>query len=446
MRKITGLLIFIWVLFGTGCNDDSVSAPGSLDKQLETLIKTADPDGLSGLQFPASTDFNQIPQDPLNPITTEKVQLGKLLYHETALGRRAKYAEGLNTYSCASCHHVAAGFQAGKQQGIGDGGIGFGNRGEARDRNPNYPIDSLDVQPIRSPTALNVAYQTNMLWNGQFGATGVNTGTEDRWPDGTPIAVNRLGYEGVETQAIAGMTVHRQMVDTTYLFPMGYQSLFDQAFPDFPRSKRYTNETAGLAMAAYERTLLAQEAPFQKWLGGDYSAMSDQQKRGAILFFGTANCVSCHNGPALSSMEFHALGMEDLNGPGVYGPAGNDPAKLGRGSFTKNSADNYKFKVPQLYNLKDSPFYGHGGTFHSIKEVVMYKNMAVKSSQEVPDGQLASEFQPLGLSEAQVEAISSFLAEGLYDAALTRYVPNSLPSALCFPNNDSMSKEDLNCN
>jgi cytochrome c peroxidase len=205
---------------------------------------------------------------------------------------------------------------------------------------------------------------------------------------------------------------------------------------------------AGLAIAAYERTVLANEAPFQKWLKGDMSAMSDEEKAGAVLFFGKANCGTCHTGPALSSMAFYALGMNDFSGAGVFGVTQEQilEAGKGRGSFTKAATDMYKFKVPQLYNLSNSPFYGHGGNFNSIKDVVAYKNKAVAQNANVPASQLSSEFKALNLSDAEVDQITTFLTKGLYDANLKRYEPSTLPSGYCFPNADAQSKTDQGCN
>jgi cytochrome c peroxidase len=105
---------------------------------------------------------------------------------------------------------------------------------------------------------------------------------------------------------------------------------------------------------------------------GSYNALNDAEKRGAMLFFNEANCVSCHSGPALSSMEFHAIGVKDLfeNVEATYGADETSDANLGRYSFTKNEADKYKFKVPQLYNLVDSEFFGHGSSFRSVREII----------------------------------------------------------------------------
>jgi cytochrome c peroxidase len=175
--------------------------------------------------------------------------------------------------------------------------------------------------------------------------------------------------------------------------------------------------------------------------------MSEQEKIGAIHFFETAECGNCHNGPALNSMAFFGYGMLDLNDNDLPIIMRNDNASenKGRGGFTGNPTDNYKFKVPQLYNLMSSTHYGHGASFHSIRDVVEYKNLGVKENMDVPEGQLAPDFQPLGLTEKQVDAITAFLSSGLYDAELQRYVPFSIPSGNCFPNNDPASRQDLGC-
>lgn len=417
-----------------------------LDTQLfETLDKASSGVGVSSFILPASNDFNSIPQDPGNPLTDAKVNLGGMLFHETALGINPKKMICFKTYSCASCHHAPAGFQAGTKQGIGDGAIGFGFHGEGRAPLSDYMTTELDVQPIRTPSSMNIAYQTNILWNGQFGATDMNVGTEASWTAGTPKEKNFLGFEGVETQAIAAMDVHRLGIDSSFFMNSAYKHMFDFAFPDVPESERYSIVNIGLAVAAYERTVLANKAPFQQWLKGKKTALSEQEKRGAILFFGKAGCSDCHNGPALNSMAFYGLGMDNLDGPGIYG---NSPEKLenfGRGGFTNNEADMHKFKVPQLYNLKDSPFYGHGGNFTTIKSVVEYINNAVPENPLVPASQLAPQFKPLNLTDSEVDDIVAFLSEGLYDPDLNRYTPVALPSGYCFPNNDTQSQIDMGC-
>ncbi len=440
-----GWLALCAVLIFSGCRVDP-------QEEIDTLLDQALRDASGGAgrgyyQLPTDGDLRSIPADPRNPITREKVELGKFLFHETALGTNPRLSKGAGTYSCASCHHVQAAFSAGRVQGIGEGGSGFGIFGEARRADPNYILDSIDVQPIRTPTALNAAYQKVSLWNGQFGAVGPNAGTENLWAYGTPIANNNLGYEGPETQAIAGLTVHRQEVGPDLLQRVpAYRQLFRDAFPNIPESQRVTTENAGLAIAAYERTLLASQAPFQKWLRGDVNAMDDQEKNGALLFFGKARCYTCHNGPALNSDEFHAIGMNALLGGEIIGSDPTHEAHLGRGGFTGNQEDMYAFKVPQLYNLRDMGFYGHGSTFSSLQSVVQYKNAGVPQDRNVPVSNLAQEFQPLNLGANEVADLVRFLETGLYDDRLQRHVPYSTPSGQCFPNSDPVSRADLGCN
>ncbi len=447
MKKMYPVLLLLSLLMAfQSCTKDESE---DLDSRLYSVLRQADPaQGVSGFIQPKSYEFDRIPQDPRNPLTAEKVNLGRLLYHETGLARSPLQPEGINTYSCASCHFASAGFQAGRFQGIGEGGTGIAQNGLARERMATYEPEKLDVQPVRSPTTLNVAYQEIMLWNGQFGATGMNVGTEAQWTPGTPKATNALGYQGVETQAIAGLGVHRLKIDRDLLDELGYTSLFNAAFADFPEANRFSPETAGLAIAAYERTLLSNRAPFQQFLTGKSTVMGAAEKRGAILFFGEANCVSCHNGPALSSMSFHALGMADIDEcpEEVFKAPATDPTNLGRGGFTQRDEDKYAFKTPSLYNMRESPFYGHGASFRSLRDVVAYKNKGAAQNSRVPERYLSEQFVPLGLSDSDIDDITAFLMLSLHDPDLKRYEPAQLLSGFCFPNNDAQSSLDLGCN
>lgn len=450
--KNTFFSLFLASAIFYSCNDQKKEEIAvGIDAELEAaLLPTSNGVGKTFYLLPESNDFKNIPQDPKNPITAEKVALGKLLFHETGLGQQPVNPIGFQTYSCASCHHAKAGFQACVPQGFGEGGSGFGIQGEARKIAPGYKITQVDFQPIRSPSAMNVAYQKLMLWNGQFGATDKNRNTEANWTVGTPKVNNRLGFEGVETQAIAGKEVHRLLIDRIFVENVGnYKELFVKAFGEEVLSNpTQLSQSGALAIAAYERTLLANEAPFQRWLRGNYSAMTENQKIGAKLFFGKGNCASCHNGPSLANMEFHALGMKDLKNGSygsneVIGINENGSHTKGRAEFTGKSEDLYKFKTPQLYNLKDSPFYGHGASFTSIIDVIKYKNEAIKENTIVSNAQLSTYFKPLGLTEIELKALADFIENGLHDPNLQRYVPSKLPSKLAFPNNDKQSKIDL---
>ena len=309
-------------------------------------------------------------------------------------------------------------------------------------------MSELDIQPIRTPTAMHSAYNRTSLWNGQFGATGPNEGTEANWTAETPKETNLMGYEGTETQAIAGLKVHGMGANIGLIENSYYSDLFDLAFPDFDISERYTRETMGLAIAAYERAILANKAPFQYWLKGENDALTESQKIGAMLFFGKAGCNDCHDGPALNSESFFALGMSDLDGEGFYdGFSEADIAGTarGRGGFTGNPEDDYKFKTPQLYSIKEMNFLGHGATFTTVREIIEYKNAGVAQNAIVPETQLAAEFKPLGLTEEEIGQLTDFVENALNDDEILRYTPSSIASGNCFPNNDPLSQSDMGC-
>ncbi|WP_162831962.1 cytochrome-c peroxidase [Aquimarina pacifica] len=418
-----------------------------LDKNLmDDLESVSDGIGAPYFTLPESDDYSNIPQDPLNQITPEKVALGKLLFHETSTGGNPTTGSNLFTYSCASCHHAAAGFSSGLRQGIGEGGVGFGISGEGRSFDTSIAVADTDIQPIRSPTILNVAYQDVMLWNGQFGGTGTNVGTEANWEN---IPENFLGFEGVEIQAIKGQDVHRLLIDESFITTFDYKDMFDSAFPNDPETERYTKRNAALAIAAYERTVLPSQSPWQRWLKGEYDILTKEEKRGAMVFFGKGRCYECHTGPALNDKNFYAFGMGDFDNSSdsfVLDAAGFDAVKKGRGGFTQNAEDNYKFKTPTLYNLVDNGFYGHGGTFTSVKEVIEYKNDGTVQSAEVPSENLAPQFvEDLKLTKNEIDNVTLFIETSLRDPNLTRYIPDVVNSGNCFPNNDPMTKIDLSC-
>ena len=439
-RLLPGLLLFALVFAGCELSNLGEKDTALDDELISSLTKNGERT-LANFILPDSDDFDSIIQDPRNPLTSAKVELGKLLFHETALATDPVREEGRGTYSCATCHHAAAGFQAGRQQAISEGGIGWGEKGEGRRRNPIYEESEMDVQSVRSPSILNSAYQRITLWAGSLGAYGLNRGTEEYWTPGTALENNSLGYFGIETQAIAARTAHRMSGIKTSIVATNpvYSELWERAFPGEPISL----ELAGLAIAAYERTVFANQAPFQRWLKGELDVMSAAEKRGALIFFGDTGCERmCHTGAPLNSVNYYALGMPDMEkGQEIYGDVRE--AK-GRGEFLKDPNEYYKFKIPQLYNLIDSPFLGHGGVFRSIREVVEYYNEA-EPAREIPENILHFKFKPLELTTAQIDDLVQFLTESLRDPNLMRYVPESLPSGNCTPANDPQSRIDLGC-
>ncbi|MGB3548749.1 MAG: cytochrome c peroxidase [Saprospiraceae bacterium] len=442
------LLLFFLACSFSSCVEDQVADP--IDQDLERqLLRLSASGTLQDYILPDGKTLAAIPAGIGNTITAEKVKLGKMLFYETALGRDAVWPSGMRTFSCSSCHVPEAAFTAGAAQGIADGGVGFGTLGSDRRLMDDFPEELADAQGARPLSMLGVAYVQNSMWAGRFGARFNNADTENLWGVFDPSTeVNHLGLDGLEAQNIEGTIVHRMSTDAYLLDTLGYREMFDDAYYDWPAGDvRYGRVAMSFALSAYIRSILPDRAPWQKWLRGDKTAMNEEETRGALLFFGKAGCYRCHNGPALNGNRFEALGVNDLcDVPGGAIRTGlEDPRNLGRGDFTRRPDELYQFKVPQVYNTRDMPFYFHGSSKTSLREVIEYKNAGIKENPRVPDANISDFFHPLNLTADEMDDLEAFLSEALHDPDLTRYAPASVLSGNCMPNNDPQSREDIGC-
>ena len=439
-------IIFALIILSVSCTQDSTSEEVQMDVVLKRLISDVAPNGdYEYYIVPTEEELDDIPQDLRNPLTPEKVELGKMLFFETGLAMNALYNSGIGTYSCSTCHIPSAGFRPGAPQGVADGGVGFGLHGEDRIRNTEYTEDEMDVQSARPLSLINVAFVTNTSWNGQFGSDGANAGTEDLWNQSEAIERNALGYKALETQNFDGLEVHRIETTKALLDQYGYTEMYDEVFPDLNEELRYSNFATSFALSAYLRSVTTSQAPFQYWLKGQSDAMTMQEKLGAEVFFGKARCTNCHYEQNLGSTEFHRLGVKDLYQRPSFSTDITDRRNLGRGGFTLLEEDFYKFKVPQLYNMSDDPFYFHGSSKNTLEEVIDYKIIAESENPNIPTATLSEKFGPLTLSEEERTNLILFLENSLRDPNLSRYQPDFVLSGNCFPNNDPISRFDLGC-
>ena len=440
-----GLVLAICVV---GCLDEKIIDETLIDDQLLATIDQASITGsYSHFILPDDGDYLSIPnQDPSNPVTKEKVELGKMMFFETGFALKPFNETAVGTYSCATCHVPEAGYTPGRFQGIADGGIGFGFSGEMRRKSDNYGEYDIDAQGLRALSVLNVAYVTNTLWSGEFGGSDENVGTEDVWDKKPGSSLNTLGFKALETQNIRNFELHRMVINKQVLDSLGYTEMFDAAFPDLDPEDRYSELGGSYALSSYLRSLITNQAPFQKYLKGNRGAMNVQEKRGAKLFFGKANCVSCHSGPAFNENKFIAVGVKDLYEiQSALATEEGDIKNLGRSGFTDNDRDAYKFKVPQLYNLREAHFYFHGSSKNTLKEVVEYFNDGIAENPNVPQNQLSPNFRPLNLSDGEIDDLVAFMKNGLHDSSYERFVPDEVLSGNCFPNNDEISRNDIGC-
>ena len=436
--------VVVLVVILAGCQYENLDYSQVLSNELEIRLNSISESGsMNDFMLPNHSDLSDIPQDwEHNPLTEEKVKLGKFLFFETGIGVDASQESGLATYSCASCHDPNAAFKPLSRQGIADGGFGYFDR----TKNPSYRDTEIDAQGARPLSVLNVAFVENTFWNGQFGAEGVNVGTEHLWSHDEGTDLNALGMKAIETQNIEGVDVHRMNMSLDLAEELGMREMFDYSFPEIDESERYSRLTVSLALSAYIRSLITDKAPFQQWLRGDRTAMSDDELKGALLFFGKARCFVCHNGPNLGSNEFHALGVKDMYQMDGLNTGPSDKRNLGRGGFTGEAEDMFAFKVPQLYNMKENDFFFHGGSIASLEELVDYKDRAVSENPNVTNEMLSEKFRSLNLSSEEKKKLIAFLSEGLYDNDMARYTPNFVMSDNCTPHNDPRSQRELGCN
>jgi len=260
------------------------------------------------------------PED--NPTTEAKVTLGKMLFMDPRFS-------STGTVSCNSCHNVMEG-------GDDSRTFSMGVHGKTGGRN--------------APTVWNSAFHSVQFWDGRADLLE----DQAKGPVTNPVEM--------------GVTEIELAMDVVRAIP-GYQSYFDEAFG----RNSMTVVNAAKAVAAFERTLITPNSPYDKYVKGDKTAMTAQQVRGMETFAATG-CTSCHSGAAFNGpkMDF---------GTGFYTKfptfTDNDydkkydlSADKGREEATGKAADAHMYRVPTLRNITDTAPYFHNGSVNKLSEAV----------------------------------------------------------------------------
>lgn len=258
-----------------------------------------------GLEEPES----YIPSD--NPLTVEKVELGKLLFFDPWLSAN-------NTVSCASCHIPHLAWTDGQQ-------VSIGIRRQLATRN--------------GMTIMNRLYGKAQLWHGRsptLEAQALN-------PLHKPVRMGMPSYEA-EVQKLNAIP--------------GYRKLFQQAF-----QTDVTLDGIAKAIAAFERTILSGNSPADRFdMGGEENAMSDSAKRGLTLFQTKGRCTRCHSGFNFTDESFHNLGID----------WDTDQVDVGRYKVSKDPDDIGAFKTPTLREISRTAPYMHDGRFATLEDVIEF--------------------------------------------------------------------------
>jgi cytochrome c peroxidase len=340
-----------------------------------------------------------------NPTTPERVALGRLLFWDPILS-------GSKDVACATCHHPDFGYSDGLDLSIGANGVGLG---VARVFAPGHP-----TRPVKrnSQSVLNVAF------NGL-------TSADDSRPAVAPMFWD-LRVRSLESQALEPLKALEEMRGGAYPDDRAvqmvierltavseYRQLFARAFGG---SNPVTADNLGRALAAFQRTLVAANTPFDRYMRGDTAAMSTEQVRG-MERFRSAGCIKCHSGPMFSDFKAHVLAVPDN-------------AKLPASDSGVNKT--YGFRTPSLRNLSVTAPYMHNGVFASLPEVINFYqrinrgggrrggrgvNLQVSRDQIDP---LARQLNMRGRGQRDLIA---FL-RALDDPGFDRAIPDRVPSGL----------------
>jgi cytochrome c peroxidase len=317
---------------------------------------------------------SQAPAD--NPITDAKAKLGDMIFDE-------KQVSADNSVACNTCHSPRNGFttHTATSRGVDD-----------------------QIGKRNAPSILNTVFYKTLFWDGR----AASLEEQATLPILNPIEMGQKDPKDV----VAKLSAMPKFVEA-----------FQQVF-----GHPVNWEDMGKALAAFERTRLSTEAPFDRFVHGDEKALNDSQRRGWGLFTGKARCGSCHSydpalpifgdnrfhntGPAARQQDFNQLAKRAADSVATGSQAEidklaleTDYSELGRFLVTKDRMDIGAFKTPFLRDVLLTGPYMHDGSLETLWDVVEFFN---KGGEQNPF--LDAQMKPLGLTESEVDDLVNFLS------------------------------------
>lgn len=361
----------------------------------------------------AASGRAQLPE--VVPAPVSEVHLGQLLFWDPILS-------GEQDVSCATCHHPDFGWADGRDLSLGPAATGLGpDRAQSADRD-------IPVVNRNAPSVLNTVFNGVDVRRRRRGQAA--TRTLD--PNSAPMFWdNRVS--SLESQALLPIETLEEMRGSAFAAEVAvdsvvarlrtlpeYVRLFDEAYgPEGIQSS-----TLAQAIAAYQRSLIAIDSPWDRFQQGDSTALTAQQQRG-MRAFEQVGCDRCHEGPMFSDFELHAEGVRENSLLAV--------PDTGDGRF--------RFRTPTLRNVALTAPYMHNGTLASLEDVLAFYDNGRSENPNVASGgrrgrgdggaaQLDRDFQRVrNMSDRQMADIVAFL-EALTDTRFDRTVPETVPSGL----------------
>lgn len=363
--KAITLTMWVGLLPLAGCEADDMTSsqtPLTIDAELRRELE----------------GFGVIPIRPMAVQPGAQVELGQALFFD-------KILSGSRDIACATCHHPTTALGDGRSLPIGTGGTGLGPRrtlGAGR-----------QFLPRNAPSLLNVGLGlSHLFWDGRL-SVSASEGVEAKGfalPAGLPDALVALAFlpvvdrremrgERGDIDVLGNVNELAQFADNEQvkiwdaimqrlLAIPEYVDMFRAAFPETPTSQ-LGFEHAARALAAFQKDAFTKiNSPFDRYVNHDDAALTTQQKRGAVLFFGEAGCGSCHGGPLLGGDRFANVGNPQI-GPGVGKQA---PRDLGRGRFEDRRFNRFEFRVAPVRNVELTAPYTHSGAYATLEAVVLH--------------------------------------------------------------------------
>ncbi|MGE5808979.1 MAG: cytochrome-c peroxidase [Nitrospirota bacterium] len=312
--------------------------------------------------------FTSIPVPDQNPQTPEKIELGKKLFFDRRLS-------GDGTMNCATCHDPEKAYTDGLELSL------------------SYPTTR---NWRNSPTLVNVAFQKYLFHDGRSSTLE----EQALFPMMSAFEMNR----------------NLDFLEEVIRSVPEYVASFQKVFGAEP-----TRERIGMALAAFERTLVSVNSPLDRHLKGDTKALSDDARAGLAIFTGKGRCAECHYGVNLSDDKFHVLNVpensEHQSDPRIaatrrfvakvshyedYRSLTEDP---GRYLVTKDRKDWKAFRTPTLREIAKTGPYMHNGIFPSLDAVIEFFDRGGGKGNEA--------LKPLGLTEKEKKQLKAFLVEAL---------------------------------
>ncbi len=381
-------------------------------------------------------DFAQILQQnninavqPIPPAPQALVTLGRALFFD-------KILSGNRNISCSTCHEPTAGTGDALSVSIGEGGTG-----SAASRQLGTGV----LIPRNAPPVFNrgLPSERRMFWDSRVSrAPNGNLNTpEPALNGGNPTAADIAAQldTALAAQAMFPVTSREEMrgqageneiadaADNLEVWALlmerlvgtnngseggieEYRDLFQAAFPNVVDFDDFNFGHAARALGAYQATAFqALDSPFDRYLAGDTNAVSDDAKRGALLFYGRANCDACHEGPLMSDNQHHAIAVPQV-GPGKDFP-GED---TGRALVTGDQDDVYRFRTPSLRNVEITGPWMHDGAYATLENAIRHYDNPTQRLQNYNANQLAPLVRGLvdldpGRNQARADALSGIL-------------------------------------